>query len=38
MIWVPQPNVKRDQIRHVFNQIKIQTAVQGAIRRRDFSI
>lgn len=38
MIWVPQENVKKDQIRLVVNQIKIHKIVQNVMRKRDFSI
>ncbi len=38
MIWVPPANAKKDQIRHVFNQIKIRKVVQNAMRKKDFLI
>lgn len=38
MIWVRQENVKKDQIKLVVNQIKIQIIVQNVMRKKDFSI
>lgn len=38
MIWAQQANAKKDQIKHVHNQIKIQKIVQSVMRNRDFSI